>query len=157
MWYMPKPIRVSVDVPHEREEVFAFLDVMANHEPFTDHLMRDWRLSGPERGVGARATVTVRALGVADTIDIEVVAAEAPRRIVERNTARKAGRVGEGTYTLEQLPGGGTRIAFEYRWIHAPVLDRVAAPLVRAYLTRVNDVAMRRLATHLAAHTSTSR
>src|SRR4051812_20848649 len=62
IWYMPKPVTVTVDVPQDRERVFDFLDVMANHEPFTDHLMRDWELSGPARGVGSKARVHVRAL-----------------------------------------------------------------------------------------------
>src|SRR3954447_24565252 len=31
--YMPKPVTVSVDVPQDRERVFDFLDVIANHEP----------------------------------------------------------------------------------------------------------------------------
>jgi uncharacterized protein YndB with AHSA1/START domain len=150
MRYMPKPVTVSVDVPQARERVFDFLDVMANHEPFTDHLMRDWELSGSERGVGSKARVHVTALGVSDTVDIEVVDATAPERIVERNTAAKAGRVGQGTYVLEPLPSGGTRITFEYRWIHAPLADRLTAPLARAYIRRANETAMRRLADQLA-------
>src|SRR3954468_15786612 len=103
---MPKPVIVSVDVPHDIDHVFDFLDVMANHEAFNDHLMRDWELSGPPRGVGSRARVHVRALGIADVIDIEVIDAESPVRIVERNVAKKAGRTGEGTYVLESLPDG---------------------------------------------------
>src|SRR4051812_19397824 len=148
--YMPKPVTVSVDVPQDRERVFEFLDVMANHEPFTDHLMRDWELSGPARGVGSKARVHVRALGVSDVVDIEVVDAEAPTRIVERNVAAKAGRTAEGTYTLTPS-GAGTRISFEYRWIVTPLLDRLTAPLARAYLRRANETAMRRLAEQLAA------
>ena len=143
---MPKPVSVSVDVPQPREDVFAFLDVMANHEPFNDHLMRDWQYSGPDRGVGSKARVRTKALGIADVVDIEVIDAERPERIVERNLAQKAGRIGEGTYTLTTLPGGGTRIGFTYRWIVAPLLDRVTAPLVRWYLRRNNRIAMRRLA-----------
>ena len=42
-----KPVTVSVDVPAKREDVYAFLDVLANHESFNDHLMTDWELSGP--------------------------------------------------------------------------------------------------------------
>ena len=44
---MPAPVTVAIDVPHPREQVFDFLDVMANHEAFNDHLMTDWRLEGP--------------------------------------------------------------------------------------------------------------
>ena len=58
----------------------------------------------------------------------------------------KAGRTGQGTYTLESLPDGGTRVAFEYRWLVAPRADRLLAPLVRSYLRRNNHIAMRRLA-----------
>ena len=150
MRYMPKPVTVSIDVPQDRERVYDFLDVMANHEPFTDHLMRDWELSGPERGVGSRARVHTRALGVSDVVDIEVVDAEAPSRIVEQNVARKAGRTGQGTYTLQPLPTGGTRIEFEFRWIETPVVDKVTAPLARAFIRRTNRTAMRRLAEQLA-------
>ena len=125
---------------------------MANHEPFNDHLMRNWQLSGPERGVGSAATVETRALGISDVVDIEVTAAEAPHRIVERNTARKAGRVGQGTYTLEPLADGGTRITFEFAWVVTPAIDRFTAPLARGFIRRNNQRAMRRLAELLAEH-----
>ena len=129
---MPKPVTVAVDVPQDRAVVFDFLDLMANHEPFNDHLMRDWELSGPPRGVGAKAQVHTRALGMRDVVDIEVTDAEAPTRIVERNVATKAGRTGQGTYVLEPLAGGGTRITFEYRWIVTPVVDRGSQQAVRS-------------------------
>ena len=151
MWAMPAPVTVSIEVPTDIARVFDFLDVLANHEPFNDHLMRDWEVSGPTRGVGSRARVSTRALGVSDVVDIEVVEVDAPTRIVERNTARKARRVGQGTYTLDPLPGGGTRITFEFRWIVAPLADRIASPLVRAFIRRNNATAMRRLAELLAA------
>ena len=151
MWYRPKPVTVTIDVPQPREAVYEFLDVMANHEPFNDHLMHDWELSGPERGIGSRARVRTKALGVSDVVDIEVVDAAAPERIVERNVAAKAGRTGEGTYVLESLPTGGTRITFEFRWVVAPLADRLTAPMVRSYIRRNNAKAMRRLAEQLAA------
>ena len=149
MRYMPTPVTVSIDVPQDRESVYEFLDVMANHEPFNDHLMRDWELSGPARGVGSKARVHTRALGVSDVVDIEVTEAEAPVRIVERNVAAKAGRTGQGTYVLEELPTGGTRITFEYRWIVTPTVDKLTAPLARSFIRRTNETAMRRLAERL--------
>jgi carbon monoxide dehydrogenase subunit G len=149
MWYM-NPVRVTIDVPQPREPVFDFLDVMSNHEPFTNHMLQDWDYSGPERGIGSKARVSVRAAGRAETVEIEVIAAERPKRIVERNTGAGGRRVGTGTYLLDELPGGHTRIAFEYAWQSAPLSERLAAPIVRAILRRGNQRAMERLAEQLA-------
>jgi carbon monoxide dehydrogenase subunit G len=142
---------VAIDVRNPREQVFDFLDVMANHEPFTDHMLADWQYSGPARGVGSKARVRATLGGGSDAIDIEVISAQAPEQIVERNIGAGGGRVGHGTYTLEQLPDGGTRITFQYAWQRAPLSERLAAPLVRAIMRRGNRRAMRRLAERLAA------
>ena len=56
-----------------------------------------------------------------------------------------------GTYYLEERPGGGTHIVFEYAWQTAPLSERLAGPLVRATLRRINERAMERLAERLAA------
>jgi Polyketide cyclase / dehydrase and lipid transport len=146
---MPNPVTVSIDVPQPRDEVFAFLDVMANHEPFTNHMLVDWSYSGPDRGVGSKARVHSKAAGRTEVVDIEVVGAETPARIVERNVSAKGKRVGHGTYELAELPDGGTRIAFTYAWEQAPVADRALAPLVRSILRRGNQRAMERLAQQL--------
>ena len=149
MWYM-NPVKVTVDVPHPTPQVFDFLDVMRNHEPFTNHMLQDWEYSGPDRGVGSKARVTVKAGGRSEKADIEVIAAERPTTIVEQNVSASGKRIGTGTYTLEELPGGHTRIAFEYAWRRPLVSDRVAAPLIRAILRRGNQRAMERLAEQLA-------
>jgi Polyketide cyclase / dehydrase and lipid transport len=141
-----KPVTVSVDVPNDREDVYAFLDVLANHELFTDHMMVDWEYSGPPAGVGAKATAKVRAPGSNEIIEIEVVEADPPRRTVERSVSAGGKRLTQGTYTLTELPEGGTRISFELAWIEAPRNERIAAPLMRAFMRRANGRAMRRLA-----------
>ena len=145
-----KPVRVSIDVPQAREDVYDFLDVLANHELFTDHMLRDWRCEGPARGVGARASVTAVAGGRTEHLDMEVITAERPARNVERNVGA-SGRVATGTYTLDPLPGGGTRITFESAWLRVPRREALAAPLVRAVVRRGNKRAMERLAGQLRA------
>jgi hypothetical protein len=150
MWYM-KPVRVGVTVPQHREEVYGFLDVMANHRSFTDHFLVDWECSGPERGVGSRARVRTRGSIGSDVIDIQVVSARRPETITEENVGANGRRHATGTYTLEELPGGGTRVLFEYAWRRAPLAERLAAPLVRAFMRRETGRAMRRLAGELAA------
>jgi hypothetical protein len=148
MWYM-EPVTVTIDVPRNREDVFDYLDVLANHEPFTDHMLVDWSLAGPARGVGAKARVYSKAGGRKVPVDIEVVESSPPARNVERNVSAKGKRVGRGAYELEELPTGGTRVSFTYSWDRAPLSDRALAPVVRAILRRGNERAMERLATQL--------
>ncbi len=146
-----RPVTVSVNVPQDRETVYDFLDVMSRHESFTDHMLRDWTYAGPASGVGAKATVSVRAGGRTQTIEIELGEAVRPARIVERNTGAGGRRVAYGTYELTELPDGGTRIAFSYAWSRVPPSERLAAPLVRSLLRRGNARALRRLAALLPA------
>ncbi|CAL9281192.1 SRPBCC family protein [Streptomyces sp. SudanB91_2054] len=147
-----KPVTVSIGVPQTPEQVYDFLDVMAHHERFTDHYLSDWRHSGPARGVGARATVTAALGGTKTGVAIEVVEADAPRRIVERNVSAGGRRLAHGTYTVEPLPAGGARVSFTYAWERAPLADRLLAPVVRATMRRANRTVMRRLATELDRH-----
>ena len=70
-----KPVTATVTVPQPREEVYEFLDVLANHERFTDHFLVDWELSGPAAGVGARARIRVKSPGPDDRLDMEVAGA----------------------------------------------------------------------------------
>jgi hypothetical protein len=145
-----KPVRVSIDVPQAREDVYDFLDVLANHELFTGHMFRDWQCEGPARGVGAKAKVTAIAARPPEALDVEVIEAERPTRNVERNVGA-SGRIATGTYTLAGLPGGGTRITFESAWLRVPRGEALAAPLVRAVVRRGNKRAMERLAEQLRA------
>src|SRR6185369_16600399 len=95
MWYtMTPPVTVSIDVPQPRADVYAYLDVMANHEQFTDHMLTDWQVSGPPAGVGSRAVVKAKAGGVSDRVEFEVVEAEPDLIVKERTTARGGKRVG---------------------------------------------------------------
>jgi uncharacterized protein YndB with AHSA1/START domain len=157
MWYMPSPVTVSIDVPQPREDVFSFLDVLANHEPFTNHMLVDWTLSGPDRGVGAKAHVYSKVGGRKEPIDMEVIDADPPARIVERNVSAGGKRVGRGTYELADLPDGGTRVTFTYAWDQAPAVDRALAPLVRAVLRRGNQRAMERLFEQLGTGVAVAR
>lgn len=145
---------MSIDVPSTPEQVYDFLDVMAHHERFTNHYLTDWRYSGPGRGPGSCATVTAALGGTRTDVTIEVVEADAPRRIVERNVSAAGRRLAHGTYTVEPLRTGGSRVSFTYAWVRAPLADRLLAPVVRATMRRANRTVMRRLATELACHVS---
>ncbi len=140
-----KPITVSTTVPKPREEVYAFLDVLGNHEPFTNHMLTDWSVSGPASGVGARARMRANAPGPVTWIDMEVVDVKPPERIVEKAVSAKGKRRTRGTYTLADAPGGGTDIRFELVYEKAPLPERLLSPVMRAWLLRGNQKAMNRL------------
>ncbi|MEU6548840.1 SRPBCC family protein [Streptomyces sp. NPDC046915] len=144
-----RPVTVSIDVPYPPERVYDFLDVMAHHERFTNHYLTDWRYSGPGSGMGSCATVTAALGGTKTDVTIEVVEADAPRRIVERNVSAAGRRLAHGTYTIEPLQSGGSHIAFTYAWVRAPLAERLLAPAVRGTLRRANRTVMRRLAAEL--------
>ncbi|MFD8650119.1 SRPBCC family protein [Streptomyces mirabilis] len=149
-----KSVTVSIDVPQTPEQVYDFLDVMAHHERFTNHYLTGWRYSGPGRGIGSCATVTAALGGVKTDVTIEVVEADSPRRIVERNVSAAGRRLAQGTYTIEPLRTGGSHVSFTYAWARVPLADRLLGPAVRATIRRANRTVMRRLATELARHVS---
>jgi Polyketide cyclase / dehydrase and lipid transport len=141
-----KPVSVSIEVPQSQQEVFEYLDVLGNHERFTDHFLLDWQVSGPGRGVGARARMRVKGPGPDDWLDMEVTDAEPPRMTTEESVSAKGRRRTRGTYVLEPLPGGGTRISFELSWLEAPLIERLGSPLTRAVVRRANAKSLQRLA-----------
>lgn len=145
-----KPVTVSVEVPRPREEVYEFLAVLANHESFLDHMLTGWKFSGPRGGVGAKAEAKTNAPMSQDWTDFEIVEAEPPDRIVEEAVGLKGRRRTRGTYTLERLDGGGTKVSFEFAWLEAARAESLCPPLTRAFIRRPNGKAMRRLAKQLA-------
>ena len=142
----PQPVTVSIDVPQDRASVYAYLDVMANHEHFTDHMLTNWRVSGPATGVGSKANVTAKVGAISDESEIEVFEVEAGRMIRERSIAAKGKRIAHGTYTLSDLPEGGTHIEFEFALQKVPALEKPLIPLMRKMVRKGNERAMERLA-----------
>lgn len=144
-----KPVTVAATVVKPPAEVFEFLDVLPNHEGFLDHYLTDWKFSGPRRGVGAKAEARVNTTMSQDWFEFEVTEAEAPRLIAEQGVSSGGKRRTRGTYRLEELPGGGTRIEFELAFDELPRSERLAPFLTRAFARRVNAKSMRRLAKQL--------
>ena len=146
-----KPVTVSITVPQRREDVFEFIDVLGNHERFTDHFLVDWAVSGPATGAGAGARMRVRKPGPADWLEMTVTAADEPRSTTEESISANGRRRTRGTYVLDELPDGGTRISFELTWLEAPTSERLIAPITRSVVRRNNARSLSRLAEALAA------
>ena len=142
-------ITVSVTIAKPREEVFEYLADVANHAEFTDHFLKDWRLTREDsygRGAGARFRIAApgNRFGWGDTTLVEV---DPPYRIVEIGRGGKYNRLRvTGVYTLSPGPSGTTRVEFTNQVEPALLSDRILEKLgVRPWLRRQNRRALRRL------------
>ena len=143
------PVSVSIIVSAPREQVFDYLQDIANHPQFTDHYLVDWHLTRIDsigRGAGARFRVKAPAnrFSWADVTFAEV---ERPHRIVEVGRTGKINRIRTlGVYDLAQGAGGTTRVRFTLETQPVTLSDRIMESLGgRGWLKRQNARAMRRL------------
>jgi uncharacterized protein YndB with AHSA1/START domain len=146
------PISVSVNISRPREEIFAYLEDVANHSEFTDHYLVDWhllRVDSVGRGAGARFRIKSAAnpfqrYAWADATLVEV---DSPRRIVEQGRAGKYNRIRTmGIYELEPGAGGSTKVTFTNATQPATLSDRIMESFgQRGWLKRKNGKALRRL------------
>lgn len=145
-----KPVTVSVKVARPREEVFDYIDVLANHETYMDHMYDKWHFSGPRRGVGARAEARVAAPASREVAKFEVLESERPSHTVEQSVSGHGKRRTRGTYRLTEADGG-TEVSFELAWLEAPRFDRLVPPVTNAFMRRALGKGMKRLAKQLEA------
>ena len=110
------PIELSINIDRPREEVFEYLADIANHPEFTDHYLKEWRLTRVDsygRGAGARFRTDAPRQRFAWG-DMSFVTVEPPRRIVGVGRGGKFNRIKTfAEWTLEPA-GHGTRLDFVF-------------------------------------------
>jgi uncharacterized protein YndB with AHSA1/START domain len=147
------PVTVSIVVDRPREQVFDYLQDIANHPEFTDHYLRDWHLTRIDSvGRGAGARFRVKAPGVRFSWgDVAFVEVDRPHRIVEAGRTGKNNRVRTlGVYELAPGASGTTRVQFTVQTQPAMLSDRLLEGFgARGWMRRQNARAMRRLRTIL--------
>jgi uncharacterized protein YndB with AHSA1/START domain len=144
------PITASVTIDRPRDEVFSYLVDIANHPEFTDHYLKEWRLTRIDsvgRGAGARFRVDApfQRFGWADMTFVEV---QRPHRIVALGRGGKYNRIKTTTiWTLDVAPGGGTELELMIESEPALPTDRLLEALSgqRGWLKRKTRKALRRL------------
>jgi uncharacterized protein YndB with AHSA1/START domain len=142
-------LTVSITVGAPREQVFDYLQDIANHSEFTDHYLVDWHLTRIDSvGLGAGARFRVKAprnrFSWADVTFVEV---DAPHRIVEAGRTGKNNRIRTlGVYELAAGASGTTRVRFTLETVPATLADRLMEGVgARGWMKRKNTRAMRRL------------
>jgi len=143
------PVTVSTVISAPREQVFDYLQDIANHSEFTDHYIVDWHLTRIDSvGRGAGARFRVKAPGSrfswGDATFIEV---DRPHRIVEAGRTGKNNRVRTlGTYELAPGASGTTRVRFTLETAPVTISDRLLESLgARRWFKRKSARSMRRL------------
>ena len=145
-----RPITVSRTVDAPRERVFRYLSDIANHSEFSDHYLKEWRLTRIDsvgRGAGARFRVDapLQRFAWADMTFVEV---ERPHRIVALGRGGKFNRIKTTTiWTLDPGPGGGTELEFMAESEPPLPTDRLMEVLTRqrGWFKRNARKALRRL------------
>lgn len=147
------PVSVSIVVSAPREQVFDYLQDIANHPEFTDHYLVDWHLTRIDSvGRGAGARFRVRPPGDRfgkryNWADVSFAEVERPHRIVEVGRTGKNNRVRTiGVYELTPASAGSTKVSFSLETVPATIADRLMESLgARSWLHRMNRRAMHRL------------
>ena len=106
------PVTVSITIDRPREEVFEYLADIANHAEFTDHYLKEWRLTRIDsygRGAGARFKIAapLDRYAYADMTFIDV---EPPHRIVAAGREGKFNRNKTWTTWTLQPSGHATEV-----------------------------------------------
>ncbi len=142
------PVTSTVVIGRPREEVFDYLADIANHPEFSDHYLKDWRLTRVDsvgRGAGARFRLDApfQRFGWADMTFIEV---DRPFRIVAAGRGGKFNRNRTfSTWTLTPS-GSGTHVEHSTETEPALVTDRVMEAFgLRGWFKRGGRRALRRL------------
>jgi uncharacterized protein YndB with AHSA1/START domain len=143
------PVTVTVTVARPREDVFEYLADIANHAEFTDHFLKDFRLTREQsygRGAGARYRVDMP-LNRFPWADSVIVEFDPPYRLVEAGHGGKFNRVPCTTeYRLYEGSGNTTRVELTSETDPPLLTDKFLERLgARGWFKRQNARALRRL------------
>jgi uncharacterized protein YndB with AHSA1/START domain len=121
------PVTAHVLIDRPREEVFEYLADIANHAEFTDHWMKEWRLTRVDsygRGAGARFKANRKGERYA-WADMTFIELDPPRKIVAAGRGGKFNRNKTWTTWALERSGSGTRVTVTTETEPALITDRV--------------------------------
>lgn len=143
------PVSSTVVIDRPPADVFAYLVDVANHAEFTDHYLKDFRLTREDSiGLGAGARFRVDApLNRFSWGDVTIVEAEAPNRIVQRGRTGKYNRVRlVSTYEISEQAGSSqVTLTTETERPRLPS-DKLMEAIARGWFKRKQRKAVKRLA-----------
>jgi uncharacterized protein YndB with AHSA1/START domain len=120
------PVTVQTSISESRESIYDYVGDLALRPAWCDHYLKDYRLAHPRSsGVGAAARYLIDAPRSKLYMEVTIVEADSPRRIVERaHGGRNLRTKGGVTWELTRAGSGLTRVEMTY-W-HEPGTPREA-------------------------------
>src|SRR3954447_15152795 len=110
------PVTAQASISASREEIYEYIADLALRPAWCDHYLKDYRLAHPRsKGVGAAARYLIGAPMSRLYMEVAIIEADAPRRIVER--AHGGGNLrtkGGVTWELTRAGSGLTRVETTY-------------------------------------------
>jgi uncharacterized protein YndB with AHSA1/START domain len=143
------PVTTEITIDRPREEVFAYLADVANHPEFTDHFLKDWRLTreaSEGRGAGARYRQDAH-FDRFGYYDLSLAELDFPFRIIAVGRGGKYNRIKTfHQWTLEPN-AEGTRVEYIYETEPPLRTDRFIESVTRrrVWFRRGAGKALRRL------------
>jgi uncharacterized protein YndB with AHSA1/START domain len=106
------PVNAQASISASREEIYDYMADLALRPAWCDHYLKDYRLVSPRsRGIGAGARYLIDAPFSRVYMEVSVIEAESPRRIVERaHGGRNLRTKGGVTWELTRAGAGLTRV-----------------------------------------------
>ena len=142
------PVSSTTVIDRPPEEVYAYLADVANHAEFTDHYLKEFRLTREDSiGLGAGARFRVDApLNRFSWADITIVEAEPGRRLVLRGRTGKYNRIRLVSVWVLDRAGGSTQATLTTE-TERPRLpsDRIMEAIARRWFKRKQRKAVKRL------------
>lgn len=106
------PVNVQASISASREEIYDYVGDLALRPAWCDHYLKDYRLAHPRsKGKGAAARYLIDAPLSSLYMEVTIVEAESPRRIVERaHGGRNLRTKGGVSWELTRAGAGLTRV-----------------------------------------------
>jgi len=143
-----RPFTVHTSISAPREQVFDYVGDLAGRIAYSDHYVKDFRLTRPlSSGTGAGARFMLDSPVGAQWAEIAIVEAERPRRLVEEGRVGRLGRSRiAAVYEFLQDVHGVTRVELTVWTEPATRLDALREALgARRWLRRQVRTALERL------------
>jgi uncharacterized protein YndB with AHSA1/START domain len=142
------PVTVQASISAPREEIYDYVADLALRPAWCDHYLKDYRLAHPRStGKGAAARYLIDAPMSRLYMEVTIVEAESPRRLVERaHGGRNLRTKGGVSWELTRAGAGLTRVEMT-AW-HEPGTPREAFKQrlgMQSWMRRQSKTALERL------------